>query len=97
MGSTLEILALVFSGIFSVTLSIVAFFSMKTLDKISKVELKITELVIRHDNTEERSRDNKKQINMNYNEVEKLRYQINDIDRVQASLRHSINKLELGE
>lgn len=49
-------------SLISILLAINAFFTRKTLEKISNVELKLAVLIERHDATDERSRQNSKEI-----------------------------------
>ena len=58
----ISILITIASGIISLLLALNAHFTRKTLEKISTVELKLTELLVKHDATDERSRDNKADI-----------------------------------
>ncbi len=39
-----------------------AFFTRKTLEKISAVELRLVELIVKHDQVDERSRKNEREI-----------------------------------
>ena len=55
----ISILITVAGSFISILLMINAHFTRKTLEKISTVELKLTELLVKHDATDERSRDNK--------------------------------------
>ena len=57
----------------SLLLIINAFFTRKTLEKITDVELKLAVLIARHDTTEERSRNNAE-------EIRKLRERLHKIE-----------------
>lgn len=48
----------------SLLLMINAFFTRKTLEKITDVELKLAVLIAKHDTTEERSKNNEKDIDV---------------------------------
>lgn len=58
-----------------------AYFTRKTLEKISAVELRLVEYTTKHDATEERSKENKK-------ELDKMRGRIHSLEGGQAQLLH---------
>ena len=68
------ILTILGSGI-SVLLLVNAHFTRMTLEKISGVELKLTELLVKHDNTDERSRKNEFAVEVLKNKINKLENQ----------------------
>lgn len=50
-----------------------AFFTRQTLKEITEVKLKLTELIVKHDATEERSK-------FNYRELEKTRERLHKVE-----------------
>lgn len=58
----MEQVLLVFGSFISLLLMVNAFFTRKTLEKISAVELRLVELIVKHDQTDERSRKNEIEI-----------------------------------
>lgn len=68
----MENLILGLSGLISILLAINAFFTRKTLEKISSVELKLAVLIQKHDATDERSRQNSKEIEKIKDYIHKL-------------------------
>lgn len=84
--STVEIIMMAFSSVCSVMLAIISVYSVKTLDKITKVELRVAELYIKHDNTEERSRTNKKEIDKQWDESEKIRFRLCSLEGGQGNV-----------
>lgn len=68
-----------FGGLISLLLSVNAFFGRRTLEKISAVDLRLAVLIERHDSTDERSRQNSK-------EIERLRDRVHSLEGGQAQL-----------
>ncbi len=58
----MEQVLLVFGSFISLLLMVNAFFTRKTLEKISAVELRLVELIVKHDQVDERSRKNEREI-----------------------------------
>ena len=72
-----------FGSFVSLLLMVNAYFTRKTLEKISAVELRLVEYSTKHDATEERSKDNKK-------ELDKMRERLHSLEGGQAQLLHYI-------
>tara|TARA_R110002167_G_scaffold250954_1_gene457104 strand:- start:27 stop:278 length:252 start_codon:yes stop_codon:yes gene_type:complete len=58
----MEQILVLFGSFISLLLMVNAHFTRKTLEKISAVELRLVEYTTKHDATEERSKENKKEI-----------------------------------
>jgi hypothetical protein len=58
----MEYVLVLFGSFVSLLLMINAYFTRKTLEKISSVELRLVEYTTKHDATDERSKENKKEL-----------------------------------
>lgn len=70
--SELSIVLTILGAGISMLLLVNAHFTRKTLEKISGVELKLTELLVKHDSTDERARKNEFEIEVLKNKINKL-------------------------
>ena len=77
----MESILVLFGSFVSLLLMVNAYFTRKTLEKISAVELRLVEYTTKHDATEERSKENKK-------ELDKMRGRIHSLEGGQAQLLH---------
>ena len=69
----MEQILILLGSFISLLLMVNAFFTRKTLEKIMDVELKLAVLIANHDNTDERSRNNEK-------EIKKIRDRIHSLE-----------------
>lgn len=58
----MESILVLFGSFVSLLLMVNAYFTRKTLEKISSVELRLVEYTTKHDATDERSKENKKEL-----------------------------------
>lgn len=64
----------------SLLLMVNAFFTRKTLEKISSIELKLAEMIIKHDYTDERAKGNRRTIENINTELLSLRERVHSLE-----------------